>query len=317
MLAMIAITASCGACVLIYPGLQVGPNFRVRVQDHGRSVQGLRVEIAGRTNTFAYTDRNGFALFRDVPPGSYHLSASHDAGIPDGYELEVKLDKPAEVTVPLKWPNSAPVRVRSMKGVIRGPGYLPGQTQPRLSLDLLEGSSGRKLKSFETTDSGEFNVESAAPGLYFLSLNGLIAVVVDPAAPADHMDIDLGWTSCGLWYADRSQCPQSDFQIQQLSGQVLDASGAAIPDAKILLLDRAGKLVERLRSDSAGEFKSPRSLAGIYELVVSAAGFTPLHATLHPGPSVNPARVPALTVELGVSGICGSAETGHDVEFHP
>jgi hypothetical protein len=113
--------------------------------------------------------------------------------------------------VPLKWPSIAPVLVRSLKGRMRGPDYLPGQSQPRLSLDLLEGSSGQRLKSLQTTDRGEFDFESAAPGLYFLSLKsglrgwsgeqitGLVAVAVDHGAPADHLDVDLGSTSCGLW----------------------------------------------------------------------------------------------------------------------
>lgn len=321
---MIAITARCGACSVVYPSVQVGPNFRVRVEDHGRPVKGLRVEIGSYQGSgeraVTDTDKNGYALFRDVRPGSYHLSADHDAGIPDGADLEVKLDGPTDVTVPLEWPSIAPVLVRSLKGGIRGPDYFPGRSQPRLSLDLLEGSSGRRLKSLQTTDNGEFNFESAAPGLYFLSLkpsglmgwpgeqiSGLIAVAVDQGALTDHLDVDLGWTSCGLWYADRSECPQSDLQIEQLSGQVLDASGAAIPDAKILLFDTAETLVERLQSDSAGKFASPHSLAGTYHLVVSSAGFTPLRRTLHAEPTGNPSRLSALTVQLGVSGSCSAA----------
>jgi hypothetical protein len=276
---------------------------------------------SGGYKAVADTDKNGFALFRGVRPGSYHLSADHDAGIPDGADLEVKLDGPTDVTVSLKWPSIAPVLVRSLKGRIRGPDYLPGQSQPRLSLDLLEGNSRRRLKSLPTTDSGEFNFESAAPGLYFLSLKpsglmgssgeqitGLVAVAVDRGAPTDHLDVDLGWTSCGLWYADRSQCPQSDLQTEQLSGQVLDSSGAAIPDAKILLFDPAETLVERLQSDNAGKFTSLHSLAGTYQLVVSSAGFTPLRRTLHAEPTGNPTRVSVLTVQLGVSGSCSAAD---------
>ena len=321
---MIGITARCGACSVIYPIVQVGPNFRVKVEDHGLPVRGLRVEIGSYPGSgnkaVTDTDKNGFALFRGVRPGSYHLSADHDAGIPDGAELEVKLDGPTDVTVPLKWPSVAPVLVRSLKGKIRGPDYLPRQSQPRLLLVLLEGRSGRSLKSLQTTDNGEFNFESAAPGLYFLSLKpsglrgrsgeeitGLVAVAVDHDAPTDHLDVDFGWTSCGLWYADRSKCPQSDVQIEQLSGQVLDASGAPIVDAKILLFDPAEKLVERLRSDKAGRFASPYSLAGTYQLVVSSAGFTPLSRTLRAEPTGNPTRLSALTVQLGLSGSCSAA----------
>ncbi|HET9320182.1 MAG TPA: carboxypeptidase-like regulatory domain-containing protein, partial [Bryobacteraceae bacterium] len=139
-------------------------------------------------------------------------------------------------------------------------------------------------------------------------ITGLVAVAVDHGAAADHLDVDLGWTSCGLWYADRSQCPQSDLQVEQLSGQVLDASGAAIPDAKILLFDPGETLVERLQSDNAGKFTSPHSLVGTYQLVVSSAGFTPLRRTLHAEPTGNPTRTSALTVQLGVFGSCSAAD---------
>ena len=321
---MIAMIVRCGACTVVYRSVQVGPSFRVRVEDQGRPVKGLRVAIVryqGGNGAATVTDKNGLAFFRDIQPGSYHLSADHDVGIGDGAELEVKLNGPPDVTVPLRWPSIAPVLVRSLKGTIRGPDYFPGQSQQRLSLDLLEGRSGQRLKSLQTTDSGEFNFESAAPGLYFLSLKpsglkgwsgdqitGLIAVAIDPHAPTDHLDVDLGWTSCGLWYADRNQCSQGDLKIEQLSGQVLDASGAVIPDAKILLFDSGGTLIERLQSDGAGKFTSPHSLAAAYELVVSRAGFTPLHRTVHAEPTGNSKSLSSLIVKLGVAGSCSTAD---------
>lgn len=319
---MIAITARCGACSVVYPGVKVGPNFRVKVEDHGRPVKGLRVEIGSSNNrTVADTDQNGLALFRSIRPGFYYLNADHDAGIPDGARLEVRSDGPTNVTVPLKWPSIAPILVRSLKGNIRGPDYLPGQSQPMLSLDLLEGISGRSLQSLRTTDTGEFNFGRTAPGLYFLRLKpsglkgwsgeqvtGLVAVVVDSGASTDHLDVSLGWTSCGLWYADSSTCPQSDLRIEQLSGQVLDAAGAAIQDAKILVFDLTQTLVEGLQSDSAGKFTSTHALAGTYELVVSRAGFTSLHRTVHiePTPTSTQSR---LTVKLGLGGNCSEAST--------
>jgi hypothetical protein len=315
---MVAIIAHCWACTFFYTSVLVGPNFRVRVEDRGRPVEGLRLEIAGNQ---AVTDKNGFAFFRGVPPGSYVVSADLDAGVAAGAALNVKLDGPTDVVVPMKWPNIAPALVRSLKGTICGPDYLPGPSQPRFSLDLLEAISGRRLQSSQTTDRGEFNFESDAPGLYFLRLNpsglkggsseqitGLIAVAVDHSAPTDHLDLDLGWTSCGLWYSDASKCPQGDLQIGELSGQVLDASGAAIADASILLFDPAGKLVERLKSDRAGTFTSNHLPAGTYQLVVSRVGFTPLRRTVHKEPTGDSKRLPPLTVELGVSGFCSFAD---------
>lgn len=312
---------------MVYPHFQVAPNFRVRVEDRGLPIRGLRVEIRsygrpvyGDVAYVAHTDQNGFALFRGVRPESYHLSANRDAGIADGADLEVKSDGPTDVTVPLNWPRVEPVLVRSLKGSIRRPGYFPGQSQPVVSLDLLEAISGQRLKRLQTTNRGEFDFESAAPGLYFLSLRpvdlkdpseqitGLIAVAIDREAPTDQLDLDLGWSSCGLWYADRSKCPQGDLYIEQLFGEVRDAAGAAIADAKILLFDPNETLIESLQSDSAGKFISSRSLAGTYKLVVSQAGFTPLRSTVHAKSTSGGTRHSPLTVRLGVFGNCSTAK---------
>jgi hypothetical protein len=315
---MVAITAHCWACTFFYTSVLVGPNFQVKVEDRGRPVEGLRLEITGIQ---AITDKNGIASFRGVAPGSYVVSADLDAGVAAGAALDVKLDGPTDLVVPMKWPNIPPVLVRSLKGRIRGPDYRPGTSQLRLSLDLLEAISGKRLKSFETTDSGEFNLESAAPGLYFLRLNpsglrgwsgeeitGLIAVAVDHSAPTDHLYLDLGWTSCGLWYSDASNCPQGDLQIGELSGRVLDTSEAAIAGASILLFDPAAKLVEQLQSDRTGTFTSNHLLAGTYQLVVSMPGFTPLRRTVHKEPTGDSKLLPPFTAELGVFGFCSFAD---------
>jgi hypothetical protein len=180
------------------------------------------------------------------------------------------------------------------------------------------------MKSVQTGNDGEFSFEGVASGLYFLNLKasglrswsgepitGLIAVAVDQDAPTDHLDLDFGWTSCGLWYVDRNRCPQPDLQLGELSDQVLDASGAAIPRATILLFDHAQKLVARLQSDNAGKFASLESLAGTYELVVSAPGFTPLHGTAHIELRGDSSLRSSLTVQLGLGGTCSSAGPIH------
>jgi hypothetical protein len=323
---IITLVSRCGACSVVYPDFQVGSTFRVRVEDHGRPVERLRVEIGSNLDNgsrlVTETDKNGFALFRGVRPGSYHVSAYNDAGIPDGADLEVKLDGPTNVTVPLKWPGMAPILVRSLKGTIRGPDYLPGQPQPGISLDILEGRSGRNRKTLRTNDSGEFDLEGAPSGLYFLNLKpsglvdssgepitGLIAVAVDRSAAQDRLDLDLEWSSCGLSYAESSNCPQSgDLQAASLSGQVVDEVGAVIPRAKVILLDNAGVLVDQVQSDNEGRFALPRSLAGTYELVVTSGGFTPFRRTVRAEPNGEQARPLPLTVQLGVLGGCSGAK---------
>jgi protocatechuate 3,4-dioxygenase beta subunit len=297
---MLATVASCGACTIVYPTFQVGTDFLVAVEDHGRPVKGLRVRIGGETS--AETDENGFATFRKIKPGPYFLTADHDAGMLNGVNVEVKPGSPSNVIVRLQWPGSAPIPVRSMKGTIR--------SHSRSSLELLEAKSGRLLKSMETGNNGEFNFEGVRPGLYFLRLipSGLIAVTIDQAAPSDHLDLDLGWTSCGLWYTDQSKCPHPDLQIGQLSGQVVDPTGAAIPHATILLLDPSQTQAARLQSDATGKFTSPHSLSGTYDFEVTAPGFTPFRAVAHADPTAGRARPPSLTLRLGILGSCSAAE---------
>jgi protocatechuate 3,4-dioxygenase beta subunit len=313
-------------CTIVYPSYEVGPSFRVKVEDQGQPVEGLRVQIrvaqssANRfgiterssANRFSITDKNGFALFRAVPPGSYHLSAAHDAGIRDGEGLEVKPNGPIDLPVALKWPSTAPVSVRFLKGTIRGPDYVPGQSQPSLAIELLESLSGRRLKEVHTNEKGEFNLEGTAPGRYFLSLKwegiGLIAVTVNRDARADRMDLDVAMSSCGLGYFDRSNCQQGDLRTRQLSGRVVDTEGSIIPRARIQVLDPDGTLVEELQSDQEGEFDASRLLAGTYQLIVKGPGFTPYRRTVHVDSATEPSRRSAFTVQLGIFGSCSTNE---------
>ena len=227
--------------------------------------------------------------------------------------MEVKTDGPAGVTVPMRWPSVAPIVVRSLRGTLRRLDTPPGQAHPIPSLALLAGVSGRILRREKTTEAGEFSLGTVAPGLYFSSLKpsgyeGLIAISVDPNAAMDHLDLDLAWTSCGLFYMAPTKCRQSDIQIEQLSGRVIDVTGAIIPGAKILLLDPAGTQVEQLHSDGEGKFALPRPLAGTYELVVSRLGFSTYRRTVHAKPMDDSTRSSSLTVQLGVFPNCSDSD---------
>jgi hypothetical protein len=307
------------ACTIFYPLIQVGASFRVRVDDHGRPVKKLRIKLlgseGGNNRRVSDTDKNGIALFRNLPPGLYHVSTENDSGIPDGADVQVVHGRPADATINLKWPSKSPIVVRALKGTIHAADDPVSPPQPALSLDLLEGNSGRLLKSVQTAGDGEFAFEGYPSGLYFLSLKPspgaaaeLIAVAVDTGAATDRLDIDFGWTSCGLWYIDRHQCPQPDLPVGQASGSVVDFSGGAVPGATILLLDRSHKLVERLQPGPDGKFNAAQSSAKNYELVVSAPGFTPFHTTAHAEQPGNSERPYSLTVQLGVGGSCSRVE---------
>jgi hypothetical protein len=319
---MLVAAPCCVACSVVYPEVHVGPDFRVKVPDRGQPVSGLQVEISRERGgaVRAITDKDGFAGFRDVRSGSYLLHADHDVGVWDGTYIDVMPNGPSQMTVLLMWPSIAPVAVRSLKGTLHPPDYLPGQTQPRLSLDLLEGVSGKTLKSGRTTESGAFEFANAVPGIYLLRLKpsglkdwggeqitGLIAVAVYPSASGDQLELELGWSSCGLTYTDRGNCPKSELQIEQLRGRIIDSGGAAIAEAEVDLFDSDSTLVEQTRSNSEGEFASAGRLAGVYELVVRYTGFTALRAAVHAG--ANADELPArsnLSVQLGVAGTCST-----------
>ena len=311
-LALIPMAGPTLACTVVYRGVVVGSNFRVKVEDRGHPVKGLAVQLSrtGAGKIQAVTDKNGLALFRNVPPGAYHLNAHHDAGIPDGAEIEVKAERSSEVTVPLRWPSATLVTVASLKGILHLPDQIPGLPQAPIPLQLLEGVSGRKLRTANTDENGAFEFPGVGSGLYFLRLTGLagldgvIPISVEPSVATASLDLDLGWTSCGLFYSDRRQCPQTDLHVDRLAGRVVDPTGAAIPGAEVLLSDVSGKLMQRLRNQNTGEFGSLRPADGTYQLAVRANGFTTLRRTL----IVDPNGASSLEVRLGVLGLCSDTK---------
>lgn len=331
-------------CMTVTPADQMvyfGPSLRVKVDDlRGRPVRGLSLEIqsnAGKSK--AVTDENGFVSFRNLSPGIYSLQAEQDVGSCLGKVLEVRSDAPSGITVPLTWPTVAPVTVRSLKGTLHIPNYVPGRAGPELPLKLLVAASGQEVASLHTNGVGDFDFGIAAPGIYFVNLEpsalkdprgspitGRIAVSVEPDATVDHTEIELGWTDCGLTYMDLTRCPPAELYVSQLRGRVIgpagavivnggdalrhrhvdiDPAGPAIPNAEIFLVHPGGDLVEQLSSDRSGEFASKQVPAGTYDLLVRAFGF----ATFRARASVAPDAFPTgkLDIQLGYLKSCSTA----------
>jgi hypothetical protein len=121
------------------------------------------------------------------------------------------------------------------------------------------------------------------------------------------MTIDFGETSCGVTYVGTHACPRQAVNINGLLGVVLDASGASIPRASVLLFHTSGEVPEELTSDETGRFASTKRFDGDYELTITAPGFTSLRQmarATHPRDGENPS---ALRIELGVAGACTHA----------
>lgn len=317
-LATILSAAVCSACTHFYPLVQVGPSFRVRVVDRGRPVTGLRLEINDRR---VVTDADGIALFADMQPGLFSVSLEHHSDFQESVNLQVSPNGPANVTVPLIWPTT-PILLRSLKGTLHAPGYLPGQPEPRLSLDLMEGISGRVVGSGHSDSNGEFNFPDAPPRLYFLRVNpsglkdwagnqitGMIAVALESSAQADGLDLELGWSSCGLSYQDRSKCSQGELRAEQICGRVFLPDGAVVSDVEILLFaGEKPKLIERMRSDERGRFASHVAEPGTYEMVIGSPGFNSLHGTVSLQPSGELGCREPINVHLNPQGACSGAD---------
>lgn len=333
----------CLACVYLVSQSQVihvGPTFRVKVDDHGgRAVRGLPLAVKSDTaNRKAVTDEDGFAAFHDLSPGLYSLSAEQDVGGQTGKVLEVQSDGPGDVTVPMAWPTTTPVVVRSLKGILHVPNYVPGQPGPELPLGLLVGASGQKVAAVHTNSAGDFDFGITAPGIYFLNIGpftlhrdgnpigGRIAVSVEPDAPADQFELELAPTDCGLSYIDLTPCPPAELHIGQLRGRVIgpagsvivkgadainhtpvdvDPAGPAVPDAEILVAGPGGSLVERLSTNRSGDFASEQPLDGSYDLLVRGLAFVPFRARIFVANDASSSE--GLAIQLGDARGCGSA----------
>jgi hypothetical protein len=302
-------------CTIVYPAVDVGPSFRVKVTDQGRPVQGLRIQLGGSDS--ATTDADGVARFSGVSPGNYLLTAHDDAGIPDAVTAVVKQSGPTGVTVPLRWPNGRVVAVRSASGTLRGPDYLPA----RLSLSLLEAVTGRVLADGQSDGSGRFSFAGVRPGLYFLRVNsgssgdwktlsGLIPLDIRPDAGTPSVDLDLGMTSCGLSFVDARECRQPEIILNRLCGHVADSTGGVIGDASVFLFDNGDqpKMIESTRSDRSGGFLLQTPADGTYQLVVIEPGFSPLNRVVQILGGTSEGCPHALRVKMEVAGGCSTVE---------
>jgi hypothetical protein len=291
------------ACTIVPDTIEVGSKFQVRVTDRGRAVKGLRLVLSTVSSTGAqpkvvidsFTNVEGYAQFLNLNSGSFWLSPDHDGGDADAILVYVSTSGPEDKTLFLGWPSRAPLTVRSASGILRGPDYYPNQVQAPISVSLLEGISGREIETTKTDSKGRFNFTNEIPsGIYFLRLNrsglrgwsgeqmeGLIAIEVTGEAKWNALDLDLGWSSCGLSYAQREI--DSELKLDKICGAIADSEGAVVSNAQVMLLanDENAKIFEQTKSETNGQFALREQPDGTYQLLVKSPGFRPFLRVIH------------------------------------
>jgi len=240
------------------------------------------------STVYSFTDADGYGSFSQLNPGSFLLTSDHDGGVADAVVVEVSQKGPVNETVQLRWPSQTPVPVRSANGIVRGPGYDPLQTQAQLSLSLLEGVSARVIRTVLTDSKGDFHFPDEVPsGIYFLRLDptdlrgwsgeqmqGMIPIEISPNAKQETIDLDIGWSSCGLTYAQRE--PRPEVKLRKICGDVVDVEGAAMSNARVLLFANGeGRAVEQTETGATGRFAFQETPKGTYQLLIKSPGFQP------------------------------------------
>jgi len=304
--AMLVVLLSAGiarACS-VFPGtVEVGSKFQVKVTDRGHPVKGLRMVLSTESSTGeehkvvteSFTDADGIAHFSNLSAGSFWLSADHDGGVGDAVVVNVSPKGPANKTFSIGWPSAAPVIVRSAAGIVRGPDYYSNPVQAFISISLLEGISGSEIEKTQSDSKGRFSFNSdLQPGIYFMRINpsglrgwsgeqieGMIVIEVAREAKENSLNLDLGWSSCGLSYSQREILPE--LKRDKICGAITDSEGTVVAKAQVMLLagGEDAEILEQSQSGPNGQFALQEHPDGNYQLLIKSPGFSPYLRLIH------------------------------------
>src|ERR1700704_3019262 len=90
-----------------------------------------------------------------------------------------------------------------------------------------------------------------------------------------------------------------------LSGTATDASGAAVPNAKVSINNGATGVVREVTTDSAGFYSAPNLLPGVYSITVAATGFS---SSVQTGLTLTVGASKALNIALQVGQVSERVE---------
>jgi hypothetical protein len=224
------------ACSYSSRPTKVGRRFSVQVVYQGKPIEGLQIELStdpkgneeSRSLLTLITNARGMSEFAGIKPGSYYIAVKHDA-FP--YSEEIVVDSrgsksPAE-KITFEWPGTKPISIRSVAGLlnaqIRTESPLNDQAHPVFGplggakLTLLRAVSGEIVESQTASESGAFQFQWVAAGLYLLHVeiaenasrryrtdNGYVPIDVDPSGRESSLNLFLYPGVCGsLGYENR------------------------------------------------------------------------------------------------------------------
>jgi hypothetical protein len=226
------VNMECGdvrACTYSSMPTAIGRSFLVSVNDRGRPVAGLQIELTiegkkkDHTIAIVETDAKGNAKFEHVRPGLYFVGIKQPAF---GYSEEIRVmphpPKGSPEGFSFEWPGWEPLSTTAMVGSITGRartdrGFLLDTTQPVYTtvagakLTLLKAVSDEPVEAQISNDNGGYEFREIPAGLYLLHVetpvlqplrwgyptDGYVPIEVDPGSEFHRLDIVLDNAICG------------------------------------------------------------------------------------------------------------------------
>jgi hypothetical protein len=316
---VLLVLSTCGiACDVFPPTVNVQPDFDIVVTDHGEPVSGIPVNVtrigisAASAAGTQLSDAHGRVAIRGLSAGEYAVTTNGPIQVAGFIAKVVGGKAKGEITVELQWPDFRLVKLRKLEGILRSADPEHPFEDVEVKLLAVNGSNVQKVQ--HTGPSGRFRFEEVSPGVYVLQVRasqpgvpngwevrGPIAVELMPKSYAeDTVDLPLGETSCGIFYAQRDVPGPIVLATREV--RVADPTGAVIGSARFIVEDESGGRVASGASDRSGVAKLPAELHGSFKLTIFRTGFTPFEINAR---LVTPERTAKhLEVTLDVGGAC-------------
>jgi hypothetical protein len=195
-----------GACSEVMTPQTAGSNFVVQLLDGEAPLRDITVLVqnarefcsAGKREAEGISGADGRIAFKGIASGDHYLCAKNGSDLRMFAWVKVSTQEADERTIQVNLPGSSPIVVRNIGGVIRW--------ERRLNIALLDYNTSKLLAKTETNSIGEFHEKTVPVGKYWLEISsaakgdeqGRVLVELRPEADEKQIDLDVGFTSCGM-----------------------------------------------------------------------------------------------------------------------